>query len=386
MFNKSFLSLSFLNFNINPIFIISLNKLNFNFQYLNIKKQINSFLFSKNFNLNLKISNSYFFKFLNSPLIINNNNYENMIYNSIRPNIFGINITINNCNFNLCSSIDSNGGGAFYLFGSSINLNVYYSLFINCTSSYSGGGFHVLIGSLIVKKVCFVHCKGGPYENAIRSVLENQNGEHVLNLTSSFASSPKWNIGWGFSWYLRNGFIKSIECNSSFETSSYQSGPDYYSNEFIYVRYIQVENNTGYCSFSIENSPLNHIIDYCNLINNDPKYGIIGVYLKNSKITNFYFLKNFFNNQLIYLYGSKPTGYFIFENCKFDQFYSQTIILSNQVLYTINSCFFSNSIISPLQFKIYNSFLCGNNYQLTNKNFLIFSFNNFFFIILLILF
>ena len=74
-------------------------------------------------NSKLKIISTKFSKFLNNIIFYSNNNYEYLIYNN-RPSILGTNIIIIECIFNLCTTSNSNGGGAIYLNSNSITLNI----------------------------------------------------------------------------------------------------------------------------------------------------------------------------------------------------------------------------------------------------------------------
>ena len=158
-----------------------------------------------------------------------------------------------------------------------------------------------------------------------------------------------------------NVYIKIIEFNSSYEHSKLYSGPDFDTSIYLYIKFIHCKNNTGWFSFTIEGSPINHIIEYCNVIKSHPTKGLFCCTSTSSTLKKFIFLNNYYSNELICFYSIILNTKTIFFECIFDLSYNENLILNNQNYYLINNCNFKTNLFTYYNFNLFNTYLCGKN-------------------------
>jgi len=202
-------------------------------------------------------------------------------------NVFG-------CFFSRFSTFSGNGGVIFFE-TEAVSMNLYYSMFFNCSVTSKGGAIYFISEKCNVSRVCSNKCSANTYQFAIFGAT-NSNMIEYVSITSCSTLQDGYE---SFRVYKGTQSIKSI--NSSRNKVIWVSSMVFSDGSSSFIFQSTFVNNSSSDCYCIYSSAISGIVRYINLIqNNSPsRYGVITVWSGSAEYMYCIFLNN--TNRLFYI-------------------------------------------------------------------------------------
>jgi len=180
-----------------------------------------------------------------------------------------IDLNLNDCFFSRLSSI-SNNGGVIYVNTLSRSMNVFKTMFFNCSSNNEGGAIYFNSFSIIMRMICAFRCSALKKHFAFLKATQNNTLDYVSISTCSHSKSGE------DPFRINSGSQRLNNCNVSINNANTNSGFCSDSSSSVLCILCNFANNRVGSHICIYLYLITGLMSFSNIVhNNSPSYGII---------------------------------------------------------------------------------------------------------------